>query len=78
MFEANSDQLTNKELELIINEKFVSIELGEKCFSIPISHLYMKKEQLYNLKGQGISQISEKDIYNVSCKSDIIVKIVLV
>lgn len=67
----------NELIELIINEKFVSIELGEKHYSIPISHLYMKKEQLYNLKGQGISQILEKDIYNVSCKSDIIVKIVI-
>jgi hypothetical protein len=68
----------NELVELIKNDGFVSIDVGEKCLSIPISHLYIKKEQLYRLKGQGISQISEKDMYNVSCKSDIIIKFLLV
>jgi len=63
---------------LIKKEKFVSIEIGGKWFSIPLSKLYLKEEQLYKFKGQGISRISEKDIYNVSCRSDIIVKIILV
>jgi len=65
-------------LYLIKKEKFVSIEIGGKWFSIPLSKLYLKEEQLYKFKGQGISRISEKDIYNVSCRSDIIVKIILV
>jgi hypothetical protein len=63
-------------LYLIKKEKFVSIEIGGKWFSIPLSKLYLKEEQLYKFKGQGISRISEKDIYNVSCRSDIIVKII--
>jgi|694.fasta_scaffold107244_3 hypothetical protein len=65
-------------LYLIKKAKFVSIEIGGKWFSIPLSKLYLKEEQLYKFKGQGISRISEKDIYNVSCRSDIIVKIILV
>jgi hypothetical protein len=64
--------------DLIMNKQFVSIEVGEKWISIPLSQLYMKKEQIYRLKGQGISQISEKDIYNVSNKSDIVIQFVLV
>lgn len=64
-------------LYLIKKEKFVSIEIGGKWFSIPLSKLYLKDEQLYKFKGQGISRILEKDIYNVSYKSDIIVKIIL-
>jgi hypothetical protein len=63
--------------ELILNTQFVSIEIGGKWFSIPINDLYMKKEQIYRFKGQGISQILEKDIYNVTMRSDIIVKIKL-
>lgn len=63
--------------ELIKKDKFVSIEVGEKWFSIPLNKLYLKEEQLYRFNSQGISQISEKDIYNVSNKSDIIVKIIL-
>ncbi len=64
-------------LYLIKNNKFVSINIGEKCFTIPLDKLYIKDEQLYRFKCQGISQISEKEIYNIDIKSDIIVKIIL-
>lgn len=63
---------------LIRNNKLVSIEIGDKWFSIPLDKLYIKEEQLYRFKGQGIAHILEKDIYNVSCKSDIIVRINLI
>jgi hypothetical protein len=65
---------------LIKNNKFVSIEIGEKWFSIPLNKLFIKEEQLYKFKGQGISQIpsEQKDIYNISSKADIIVKITLI
>jgi hypothetical protein len=62
---------------LIKNKKLVSVEIGDKWFSIPLDKLHLKEEQLYRFKSQGVSKISEKDIYNVSCKGDIIVKIKL-
>ena len=62
---------------LIKNDKFISIEIGDKWFSIPLNKLYLKEEQLYIFKGQGIAQILENSIYNVSLKSDIIIKIIL-
>lgn len=65
------------ELSHLIKNKFVSINLGEKWFSIPLDKLYMKEVQIYKFKGQGISHISERDIYNISSKGDIIVKITL-
>ena len=64
-------------LHLIKYNNFVSLEVGEKWFSIPLNKLFLKEEQVFRFKGQGISQIIEKDIYNVSCKADIIVKILL-
>ena len=64
--------------DLIKNNKFVSLEVGEKWFSIPLNHLYLKEEQLYKFKGQGVSHILEKDIYNITSKADIIVKIILI
>jgi hypothetical protein len=67
------DELPN----LIKNDKFISIEIGDKWFSIPLNKLYLKEEQLYIFKGQGIAQILENSIYNVSLKSDIIIKIML-
>jgi hypothetical protein len=64
-------------LNLIKNNKCVSINLEDKWFSIPLNKLYFKEEQLYRFKCQGISQISEKEIYNIDVKADIIVKIIL-
>lgn len=61
----------------LLNSKFVSLEIGDKLFLIPLSKLYIKDEQIYKLKDQGISKIIEKDIYNITNKSDIIVKIIL-
>lgn len=65
-------------LDLIKTNGFVSLTIGEKSFSIPVNQLCMKKDQIYKMKGQGISQVLENDIYNVSCRSDIIVKIRIV
>ncbi len=62
---------------LIMNEKNICIPINDRQIQIPVSQLYMKKEQYYTLKKQGISQIIEKDIYNINYKSDIIVKILL-
>jgi hypothetical protein len=58
--------------------KFVSLEIGGKLFSIPLDKLYIKDEQIYKFKSQGISKIVEKYIYNIINKADIIVKIILV
>ena len=68
------------DINLIKNEKFVSIEIGDKWFTIPLNKLYIKEEQIYIFKEQGIAQIpsDQKDIYNVSNKGDIIVKIRLI
>jgi len=57
---------------------FVSLSIGNRDFRIPLNELHMKQEQIYRLFKQGISQVLEDDIYNVSCKADIIVKILIV
>ncbi len=64
--------------QLIKYDKVVSLFIGEKWFSIPLSYLKMKETQLYIFKGQGIARINEDDIYNVNDKSDVIVIINLI
>jgi len=59
---------------MILNNGVISINLGEKEYNISVSNLYMKKEQTYRIKNAGLSKI-KKDIYDVSEKTDIIVKI---
>jgi curved DNA-binding protein CbpA len=59
---------------MILNNGVICINLGEKEYKISVSNLYMKKEQTYRIKNAGLSKI-KKDIYDVSEKTDIIVKI---
>ena len=80
--EDNNIYINNKTLyyrdlhELIENDSSIKIELGEKTFNIPINELYMKKEQYYRIKNQGLTKIKD-DIYDISEKADIIVKITI-
>jgi curved DNA-binding protein CbpA len=62
---------------IILNDGFICVDLGDKEFQIPLSNLYMKKEQTYKIKNAGLSKI-KKDIYDVSEKTDIIVNITFV
>jgi hypothetical protein len=65
--------------DLILNDGIieVSLDIDDKVLKIPVRELKMKKEQIYKVRYEGISKICEKDIYNVSAKSDIIVRIIL-
>ena len=61
---------------IILNGRDITFKVGNHEFSIPLSNLYMKKEQYYRLIGKGLVNI-KKDIYDLSDKSDIIVKITI-
>jgi curved DNA-binding protein CbpA len=67
----------NDLLNMILLNNSIQITIGEKEYEIPISNLYMKREQYYRIKHEGLSKV-KRDIYDVSEKSDIIVKIILV
>jgi curved DNA-binding protein CbpA len=62
---------------LILNNTSIPIKIGSKELSIPIEYLYIKKRQIYKIKGQGISKV-KRNIYDVSEKTDIIVNITIV
>jgi len=55
----------------------IEIKIGNKIFSIPLSSLYIKKEQYYTFKNKGISKVKH-NVYDVEDKSDIIVKIIMI
>jgi len=63
--------------DMIINDKSLIFYIGKESFSIPTSELYLKKEQYYRLKGKGLVNIKQK-LYDLTDKSDIIVKIIFV
>ena len=66
------------EKDMLLNQKQnLNVNIGKHILNIPIDKLYMKKEQKYIIKGEGISHIFENDIYNQTNhgKGDIIVSI---
>ena len=64
----------NELTEMLTNNTALKIYIGENEFEITLSNLFIKKEQYYVIKNAGISKI-KKDIYDISEKSNIIVKI---
>jgi len=60
----------------LLSEKIIPVKIGNKVLGIPIDDLLCKKVQTYTFKREGIAKICEKNMYNVSELSDIIVKIV--
>jgi hypothetical protein len=62
---------------LILNNESLTIEIGDQHYYILVSELSMKREQYYRIKNRGITK-SNDDIYNVSQKADIIVKIIMI
>jgi curved DNA-binding protein CbpA len=64
-------------MNMILLNKSIQITIGEKEYEIPVSNLYMKREQYYRIKNEGLSKV-KRDIYDVSEKSDIIVKVVII
>lgn len=68
--------LDNDIPNMIRNNKDIVINMCDIEFSIPISEIYMKKEQYYTIKNRGLSKI-KNDIYDISEKADINVKIIM-
>ena len=67
---------TIKEL-LINNIETFEVHLGNRIYNCSLNYLNIKKEQQCTFKKQGISQIIENDMYNISYKSDVIINIVI-
>jgi len=63
--------------EMLINNTPLTFNVGDKDFTIPLSELYIMKEQYYRFKGKGLVNV-KKDIYDLSDKSDVIFKITFV
>jgi curved DNA-binding protein CbpA len=60
--------------DFILNNKNIEITINDKIYEICLSKLYIKKEQYYRVKNEGLTKI-KKDIYDISERSDIIIKI---
>jgi hypothetical protein len=68
-YEVNSNTLS------LFDQETIPFLLGKKTFYIPISQLYIKRDQTFYLKKQGLTKIYENNIYNIDEKNDIIIKL---
>ena len=59
----------------LLDNPFIELNIGRHLFKIPTCELKVQHFQYYTLKNKGISKINENDMYNVSYRGDIIVKI---
>jgi len=66
--------LDNELIQLFKENKPISVTINTKTFEIPLSLLYIKREQIYRIKNEGLTK-QKKDIYDISEKTDIIVTI---
>ncbi len=71
------DQMMEYGYNLWNKKPEITIKINNKTLKIPIEKLYIKKEQKYIFKNEGISKINVNDIYDISCRSDIICHIKL-
>jgi hypothetical protein len=63
--------------KMILNNDPIIINIADESYSIPISELHIKKEQYYYFKGRGLVNI-KNDIYDISDRSDLFVRITFI
>lgn len=68
----------NASVQDALDVSHLTLTLGKQVFQISTEKLRLKREQWTVLSQQGIAKINETDIYNVSNKADIVVKVCLV
>ena len=59
---------------LMLHEEQLSVQIGDDCVGIPLAELRMMREQWYRIRGRGLVNI-KKDLYDLTDKTDLIVKI---
>lgn len=76
--EENGDIVVNIDISFtysLFEQKSIPVLIGKKSIEIPINELYIRRTQTYNFYGLGISEMNEKNIYEICNKSSIICKI---
>ncbi|MFY7728451.1 MAG: DnaJ domain-containing protein [Flavobacterium sp.] len=65
-------------VEMLLNNESFGVEIAGEMHWIPLSELHMKTEQYYRIKGKGLTQIKKDNLYHVSDRADIIVKVMII
>jgi hypothetical protein len=63
--------------DFLSTKQNIEVNIGSKIFNIPVKELFIRSEQYYKIRCQGLTKINENDIYDVDKKTDILFKIYL-
>ena len=66
------------DVDSVLDTPYIDVPVGSTEFQIPVSELYLRKNQRYVFKGVGIPRISEHDIYRCCDKADVVVVVNIV
>jgi hypothetical protein len=72
----DNNLLVEKRVDFDIDKTHIHVIIGKQTLQIPRQELYMKREQLYKFKGQGVAKIKD-NIYDVSERADIVIKVII-
>ena len=59
---------------MMLHEEHLTVRVGDECVCIPLAELRMTREQWYRIQGKGLVNV-KKDLYDLTDKSDLIIKI---
>jgi DnaJ-class molecular chaperone len=65
------------DIKEILNKEYIEVNIGNHFFDFYTKELFVKPKQTLVCKGEGISKINTKDIYDISKKSDVYLHIEL-
>ena len=66
------------DVDSVLDTPYIDVPVGSTEFQIPVSELYLRKNQRYVFKGVGIPRISEHDIYRCHDRADVVVVVNIV
>ena len=58
--------------------EYLDIIIGAKIYTIPVSELYIKRYQRYEIKRKGLALINTNDVYNILERANIYVNVYLI
>lgn len=62
----------------IFEMEYLDIIIGAKIYTIPVSELYIKRYQRYEIKRKGLALINTNDVYNILERANIYVNVYLI
>ena len=62
--------------DILYGTQNIIVKIGKQEFVIPVTELFVRRQQYYKLQNRGISHI-KTELYDINDKTDIIINVVM-